>query len=275
MRWRCEARHTFLLDRRIVSEVRVTSYPNVDRLLGSLLNRMRRILGQNLVGLYLYGSLVTGDFDPEISDVDLLAVVSSDIDDAQFERLRTMHDDLEARNPAWKGRVEVQYVSTHALQTCKTESSQIAAISPGEPFHLKEAGREWLINWYIVRERGRALYGMDPKMHIPPITKQEYLQVIREHARMWLEWAGPGDQYAQSYAILTMCRALYATQHGEQVSKREAACWVQDQFPEWAWLTRKALAWRRGEQHQESEQQVTYSQAARFIRFAADRILGG
>lgn len=253
----------------------VTSYPDVDRLLSNLLDQMRQILGQDLVGLYLYGSLVTGDFDLEISDVDLLAALSSDIDQGQFERLHVMHDDLAAWYPAWKGRIEVQYISTHALQACKTETSRIAAISPGEPFHFKDAGREWLINWYLVRERGKMLYGMDPKTYIPPISKAEYLQVIRDHARMWLDWAGPGDQYEQSYAILTMCRALYAAQYGEQVSKKEAVRWTESQFPQWAWLTRKAWAWRAGNQHEEAQQEATYLQAARFVCFAAERILGG
>jgi len=237
---------------------------------------MQYILSPNLVGLYLYGSLVTGDFDPEISDIDMLAVVSSDVDQEQFERLHRMHGDLEAQNPKWKDRIEVQYVSIYALQTFRTETSRIAAISPGEPFHFKDAGSEWLINWYTVRERGQVLYGPDPSAHIPPISKGEYLQTVREHATMWVEWLEqPQDQAWQAYVILTMCRILYAIRLGEQPSKRKAAHWLSGEHPDWAWLVRKALVWRKGERDEGAEQTATWPETARFVRFVADLIHNG
>jgi hypothetical protein len=255
--------------------MRATAYPSIDRLLDDLLDRMQQVLGQNLVGLYLYGSLVTGDFDPGISDIDLLCVVSADVDEAQFARLHAMHDSLEVEYPEWKGRIEVQYVSIRALQTFWTQSSRIATLSPGEPFHFKPAGRDYAINWHIIRRSDRTLYGKPPHKVIPPISKQEYLQVVREHARMWLENEWEGNQYEQSYAILTMCRAMYAAQYGEQVSKKKAAQWVARQFPEWAALTETAFAWRRGEQDPKGRQTATLGETERFVRFAANRILGG
>ena len=248
-------------------------YPGIDGLLSNLLDQMQRILGQNLVGLYLYGSLVTADFDPEISDIDMLAVVSSDVDETQFECLHRMHDELEARNPRWKDRIEVQYVSTYALHTFRTESSQIAAISPGEPFHFKDAGSEWLINWYVIRERGQALYGPAPSAYIPPISKEEYLQTLREHATMWVEWLEqPQDQAWQGYVILTMCRILYAIRLGEQPSKVKAARWMQGEYSDWAWLIKRALAWRKGERDESAAQESTFGDTARFVRFVAERI---
>jgi predicted nucleotidyltransferase len=50
-----------------------TPYADVNQLLEQLLSSLQTILGKKLVGLYLYGSLVTGDFDHECSDIDLLA----------------------------------------------------------------------------------------------------------------------------------------------------------------------------------------------------------
>ena len=65
-----------------------TQYPEINRLLDSLLSRMRYILREKLVGLYLYGSLATGDFEPGVSDIDLLAVTSTDASYAEIEDLR-------------------------------------------------------------------------------------------------------------------------------------------------------------------------------------------
>jgi hypothetical protein len=67
---------------------------DINQLLELLLSGMQKILGGKLVGLYLNGSLVIGDFDPNISDIDLVAALSSDIDDKEFEELQKMHTDM-------------------------------------------------------------------------------------------------------------------------------------------------------------------------------------
>ena len=135
----------------------LTSYPDVDKLLNELLSQIRQILGDKLVGLYLYGSLVSGDFHEGVSDFDLLVATATDIDDTEFDRLHKLHLDFVDDHPEWDNRVEVAYLSVAGLETFKTKASQIAVISPGEPFNVKQAGRDWLINWWLVRERGRTL----------------------------------------------------------------------------------------------------------------------
>lgn len=47
-------------------------------LLDQLTDRIVGALGADLLGLYAYGSLVTGDFAPARSDLDLLAVLRVD-----------------------------------------------------------------------------------------------------------------------------------------------------------------------------------------------------
>ena len=119
-----------------------TLYADINRLLEGLLSRIRHILQEKLAGLYLYGSLTTGDFDPESSDIDLLAATSSDVSGAEFDALRVMHVDFARDNPAWEDRVEVAYLLVAALRTFRSERSPIAVISPGEPFHMSEAGSD-------------------------------------------------------------------------------------------------------------------------------------
>jgi predicted nucleotidyltransferase len=52
----------------------------MEALLGRSTDEIRQSLNGSLVGLYVYGSLVTGDFDKDRIDIDLLAVVDSDIE---------------------------------------------------------------------------------------------------------------------------------------------------------------------------------------------------
>jgi len=250
-----------------------TPYPEIDGLLTNLRDQVLRILGGKLVGLYLYGSLVTGDFDPGVSDLDLLAATASEIDDEAFDSLQKMHLDFATNHPVWENRVEIAYLSVDGLRTFRTQESVMAVISPGEPFHHKAAGKEWTINWWLVRERGVTLYGPDPRALIKPISRQEFLDTVREHAQQWREWVKASrSRKGQAYARLTLCRALYAAVHGEQPSKRQAARWAKDRFPERARLIEEALEWREAQNDSEVDREATYPETERFVRFMIDQV---
>ncbi|MBW7882715.1 MAG: DUF4111 domain-containing protein [Caldilineaceae bacterium] len=252
----------------------ITPYPDIDELLQSLLDQIQHILKTKLRGLYLYGSLVTGDFDRDISDIDLVAVLASDVDNTDFARLQKMHHDFAAAHPTWDDRIEVAYLSADALKTFRSQLSKMAAISPGEPFNLKDAGRDWLINWWVVREKGVTLFGPPPTTFIDPISKEEFLQVVQDHIKYWLEWVYQMERRpSQAYVILTMCRALYAFHNGAQVSKRQAAQWVQERYPQWAPLIREALVWRAAWQDKDVDHAATLPAAVSFVHFAASEIL--
>lgn len=248
-----------------------TSHAHVNDLLTRLLAQMHAILGDKLVGVYLYGSLVTGDFD-DISDVDLLAAVTEGIDAAEFDALDQMHNRIIATDPQWENRLEIAYLSLHALKTFRTQDSPIAIISPGEPFHIRDAGKDWLVNWYMVREKGITLLGLPPNAIIDPIGHDEFIDTVKSHLVFWREWVETThDRPAQAYAILTMCRALYTGTYGDQVSKRKAALWAAQQFPAWSSLIENALEWRRTS-HEPSEGASTFPETRRFVLFTADRL---
>lgn len=248
-----------------------TAYADINQLLELLLSGIQKILGEKLIGLYLYGSLVIGDFDTTISDIDLVAALASDLDDKEFEALQKMHVDFAHQHKEWNDRIEVCYISLAALHTVKTRTSQVANISPGEPFHKRETILEWLADWYIVREKSITLYGPEPKTIIEPISKDEFIEAIRTHTKAWDEWIH--DMYSrksQAYAILTMCRALYTLKYGEQVSKKQAALWAEKEFPEWASLIEHALLWREAWRDENVDHDATFPDTLRFVRFAIE-----
>jgi hypothetical protein len=251
-----------------------TPFPDVNRLLESLLSRIRHILQERLVGLYLYGSLTTGDFDPESSDIDLLAATTSDVSGRESNALSVMHRDFAREHPAWEDRVEVAYLSAAALRTFRSERSPIAVISPGEPFHLTEAGSEWLMNWYVVREKGVALFGPPAEALIPSISRGEFAECVRDYAAEWGDRISDvRERKGQAYAILTMCRALHLHRTGETASKRQAALWAQEELPQWSGLIQSALAWRDAWREQQVDHAATRAQTIRFVNMVRDQIL--
>ncbi|PLS77158.1 MAG: nucleotidyltransferase [Chloroflexi bacterium] len=254
--------------------MQLTSYSDVNNVLEIITTRLKATLGDTLVGLYLEGSLVIGDFEPSVSDIDLVAALASDIDDQEFAALQAMHETLVAEHPAWYDRIEVCYISVAALASIKSRTSMIVNISPGEPIHRTEARREWLMNWYLTREKSVTLYGPSPTTIIEPISKAEFVQSVRDHAQGWASWVKDmRNPYAQSYAILTMCRALYAYTNGEQVSKQAAALWAQQQLPEWSDVIQQALVWRKGGKDLGADD-AAHPRTVQFVKHVRGLILG-
>jgi predicted nucleotidyltransferase len=216
-------------------------------LLNALAADVRGVLGSDLVGLYLYGSSVTGDFDPGVSDIDLVAVTAPEVDAIDLAGLERMHQRFVDRHPEWRDRLEIVYISHRTLESFRNSVGSLAVISPGEPFHVREDRVvDWLQNWYLVRETGIPLYGPDPATLFPRVTWTEfisatrrYMKEIRDQSR---EGAGPGEL---SYSILTMCRALRTVHLGIYSSKQQGAAWVRDRMPEWASVIDAALETRR------------------------------
>ncbi|MDO4667672.1 MAG: nucleotidyltransferase domain-containing protein [Streptococcus sp.] len=53
----------------------------LDRITTDFVENSHQILGENLVGIYLHGSVAMGCFNDKKSDIDLLVVVNNDITD--------------------------------------------------------------------------------------------------------------------------------------------------------------------------------------------------
>ena len=231
-------------------------------------------LGDTLVGCYLYGSAVWGDFDEDISDIDLLVVLTHDVGDDLFAQLDTWHQLLEARFPAWAGRIEIAYISTTALHTFRSHNSPIAVISPGEPFNIKEAGIDWLINWYTIRNQSVVLVGPPPDGIIPEIRDVEFRESVRQQVSEWRDWVSHtrDSRPFQAYTILTMCRALYAWDSGTQVSKRVAAEWTMQQLPDYAGIIANALEWRRNYRDNDINHAATYRYAVVMVQVVGERM---
>lgn len=70
----------------------------------------------------------------------------------------------------------------------------------------------------------------------------------------------------QSYAVLTLCRALFTDRHGRYVSKEEAADWVQGELPEWTALIEQALRWRIAAPTDAALVAATFPQTERFVQ---------
>lgn len=244
-----------------------TQYPDIDTLIQELSEVMSTTLGDQLKGLYLFGSLVFGDFDQHTSDIDLLAMTTDEISDQQLADLRNIHDNFAAKHPEWNDRIEVDYVSLKGMKNFKDATCRIARIAPGDPLGYQDMNIDWLMDWYMVLRYGQTVLGPSPDNYIPDISRQEFIDSLKSYAPVWVENVKEAHHVGyQSYIILSLCRSLYVYEHGEQVSKIQAAQWASQKYPEWAAFIKNALVWKGSPDKSNSPE--TRAQTEEFVTFA-------
>lgn len=203
-------------------------------------------LGGSLVSLYLYGSLVVGDFDAQRSDIDLLAVTRDLLRSETETAIAHMHDSQVHRYPEWRDRMEVGYFPLAVIRDFEEPLGDVHRISPGEPFHRTPALPHWLTDLYSVQEHGYVLYGPPVADVLPTISPSRFRATIQGVVGEWREWVlGVQEQRHQAYVRLTMFRSLYGFRDARQTSKVAAAHWFATQFPEWSRDAEQAVEWRQ------------------------------
>lgn len=208
--------------------------------LALLLSGIQDVLGDQLVGLYLYGSLSSGDFNPTSSDVDFVAITREPIaeQDPAFEQLRAMHERIAASGLPFATDLEGSYISQAAWRRYDPADAHHPTIGAHWPFQIGFHDANWVIERAIVWERGVVLYGLPPETLTDPVSLEQLRAAIcQQLAGIWQrrvdaeDWPRAGLYSA--FAVLTLCRALYTLQHGAFCSKPVAA----------AWAVRTHLAW--------------------------------
>lgn len=225
--------------------------PEVDSILAALIPAVQEALPDNLIGVYLRGSLATGDFI-ETSDVDFLVATERPVSDAEAEALIAIHERLAALPNPYADKLEGAYIDRAALRRFEP-GRQFLTVECETPLRWKVHETSWLIERYVLREKGISLLGPHPQTLIDPISPEELRAAVRLRIREWATWAAnPHDpewlppRSHQAYVIETMCRALYALKSGyPAVSKRIAALGAISELPEpWAELVEKTVAAR-------------------------------
>lgn len=227
-----------------------TPYPEVNAILSAVLSGARGALGPHLVGMYLYGSLATGDFDPQSSDVDFLVVTESEVTEATFQALAAMHARLAASGLPWATRLEGSYIPRAALRRYDPEDGPHPMLLTHEPLYLSAHGSDWILQRAMLREQGIVLAGPDPCTLIDPVARDDVRAAVRAVLQQW--WAPMLDNSTflhghgyPAFAVLTMCRALYTLESGALASKPVAAQWAQIALdPHWTPLIERAVTER-------------------------------
>jgi Domain of unknown function (DUF4111) len=226
-----------------------TAYPAIDDILGALLSGSRALLGDDLFGLYLFGSLTSGGFDTETSDIDFVVITTLDPLALQAE-FGALNRRLQASGSPWAAKLEGSFLPRRVFDDFNADGTLFPTIGMGGWYGLDHKGIERALQRHMLREHGIALTGPEPGSFLAPVDpyalKAETLEVL--HGWWQVQHDDPvrlKRRGYQAYAVLTMCRMLYTLETGAVDSKPAAARWARSRVAEqWRGLIDRALAWR-------------------------------
>lgn len=248
-----------------------TPYEDINSLLDTYTKNLVGLLGDNLLGFYLTGSLSYGDFTPGRSDIDLVAVVKEPVPPDILQMIREMHFQIEASHEKWKNQIECSYTPLDMYKNILPPKEPRPYFGKGIFWADAIYGNEWIINNYMLYQHGIALFGPEFKTLVAPIDIKD----VREASArdLFQEWEPKitdpvylDNSHYQSYVVLNLCRILYTVLHGATGSKKVSAAWVKQEFPQWRELIETAEAWRHGMEMKRKEETVG------FIRFAMEKV---
>ncbi|HEX6800699.1 MAG TPA: aminoglycoside adenylyltransferase domain-containing protein [Ktedonobacterales bacterium] len=254
------------------SDRRPTAHDEVNAILRALLAGVRAALGDQLVGIYLEGSLALGAFDPASSDVDFVVATRDDLPPGAVERLRVMHNTLEASGLPYAQRLEGAYIPCAALRRYDPAHARHPTIGTVWDFQIAPFDENWILKYSILHEQGIAVWGPPPAALIEPVSPDELRRAVRSQLRdVWApratDCAWLREREYQAFSILTLCRALHTLRHGTLASKPRAATWASAEYPQWQPPIAWALAHRAD--HGDARAAETAATMA-FLRAALD-----
>ena len=208
----------------------------IDNLINSFVERSKEILKDNLVGVYLHGSLVMGCFNPQKSDIDLIIIVNEPLSNSIKRTYLEMVVEHSALGP--KKGIEMSIVLKNVCKPFIYPTPFELHYSNGHLDWYKEDPEEYIremngtdkdlaAHFTIINKRGKCLYGAPIKEVFGEVPASNYMDSIYYD----IENAKKEIVKYPMYLTLNLARVLAYKEEGLVLSKKEGAEWAIDKLP--------------------------------------------
>jgi hypothetical protein len=215
--------------------------PDVATYASDVADRVKWRLGADLVGIWLFGSIALGDYDPSSSDIDIQAVARGVLPREQRLALAEALSHRALPCPA-RGLEFVLYAEDQLdpprfqlnLNTGGGIEEHVALDADEDP-------RFWfVIDLAIGRAHGVPLAGPAPADVLPDVLRPDALAALAD-ALSWFD----NNEGHSAQTVLSACRAWAYAAEDAWLSKTAAATWARERSDDAALIDR-ALELRSG-----------------------------
>jgi len=208
-----------------------------EKLLRAVTESFTEVLKESLVGIYVHGSAAFGCYDPARSDLDYIAVVSSE--PTLEQKVSIIKKTLAAEDLAPAKGLEMHVLS---LSACKSfvhpcpfllhysAAYRSAATADTEGFCREMHGFDPDLGAHItvMNAVGYPLLGPAVKDVFSPVPREDYINSILFD----VENAEEEISRDPVYFTLNLCRVLGYLRTGRVMSKADGGRWAQNALPE-------------------------------------------
>ncbi len=226
--------------------------PRIPTLLHPLLEDTTRRLQPLgwVTACYLEGSIALGGFQPRLSDVDFIAVLSRRAAESDLQSLRQAHAALERQHPDWK--LSGMYCLAGDLGCLERPQEPFLNYQDGK---LARAARFELssVTWWILKNRGLALFGPPADSLDLQVDMQHLLQVQRDNLNTYWagwttrprRWLALLSDWGVQWTVLGVLRQYYTLNERQITTKVGAGEYAIKKMPVgWHPIIREAMALR-------------------------------
>jgi len=216
---------------------------------------LQRLLDQNLLGMYLHGSLALGGFQPERSDIDVIVATAQRIDLETKRRcielllrISRMPCPLDIRFLVQQDLFPYQQpllCELHYSEICRENYQQELRIGTWKDWNdSAKRDPDLAVHLMVLHRYGICLYGKPIAEVLPPVPEHDFRDAIIKDVQI----AQGGPLYDPISYVLNACRACAYLYDGAILSKDAGGVWGLAHVPEqYHPLIRQALALYRSE----------------------------
>ena len=208
----------------------------IEWLTDNFVQQCRFAFGGSLVGVYLHGSAAMGCFDPRVSDIDLIVVVSEPPEDGVKSRFMKTVASLNKFAPAKGIEMSVVldkyckpfvYPTPFELHFSIAHLERFLSDPEGYIRSMNGTDKDLAAHFTIINHRGRALYGKHIREVFGEVPREDYLDSIIND----ISDARENIARDPMYVTLNLCRVLAFAREGLILSKAEGGKWGLEKLP--------------------------------------------
>lgn len=205
-------------------------------ILNKIANKYQRILEDNLVGIYVHGSLAFGCFNPNKSDIDFIVVVNNTPTIEEKESLikTLLYLSTEApikgyemsvvlssfcKNFVYPTPFELHYSIAH-LQRCQDSLREYCTSMNG-------TDKDLAAHFTVIKNVGYTIIGKQITEVFGDIPKKDYFDSIKADVENAKEVVNENPVYT----ILNLCRVFAYKNDGLILSKEQGGLWGIENLP--------------------------------------------
>ena len=196
----------------------------------------QNILADNLVGIYVHGSIAFGCFHPKKSDIDYIVVIRDPLSqetkrslmDATVEiNASTLSKGLEMSVVLGQYCMEFEYPTPFELHFSNAQMTWYLQAPDDYCVRMNGKDKDLAAHFTIIRHNGIVLYGEPVSDVFGEVPAAFYLDSIRSDVRN----AGSCICEDPVYVVLNLCRVAAYVRQGMILSKKQGGEWGREHLP--------------------------------------------